>query len=32
MIASFGTYMIDEAAKTISMHTEASSFPNWNPC
>lgn len=30
MIASFGTYTVDEAGKIIMMNTEASSFPNWD--
>ena len=27
-IAYFGTYTVDEVAKTISMHVETSTFPN----
>src|SRR5262249_15322042 len=30
MISHFGTYRIDEAAKTIAFRIEASSFPNWD--
>jgi Lipocalin-like domain len=26
----FGTYSVDEADRTIALHIEASSFPNWN--
>jgi hypothetical protein len=26
----FGTYSVNEAERTISIHIEASSFPNWN--
>jgi hypothetical protein len=26
----FGTYTVDEAAKTLSYHIESCSFPNWN--
>src|SRR6516225_4912690 len=29
-IAYFGTYTIDEAAKTLSVRIDACSFPNWN--
>jgi hypothetical protein len=29
-IAYFGTYTIDEAAKTLTVHIDACSFPNWN--
>jgi Lipocalin-like domain len=29
-IAFFGTYRVDEAAKTVSQHIESCSFPNWN--
>jgi hypothetical protein len=29
-IAHFGTYMINEADKTITFHIETSTFPNWN--
>jgi hypothetical protein len=28
-ISHFGTYTVDEAAKTINFHIEGSSFPNW---
>ena len=28
-IAYFGTYTVDEAAKTVTYHIESSSFPNW---
>jgi hypothetical protein len=28
-IAYFGTYTVDESAKTLSMHIEAATFPNW---
>ena len=30
MISHFGTYTVDEAAKTFTVHIEASSFPNWD--
>jgi len=26
----FGTYSVDEANRTIALHIDASSFPNWN--
>jgi Lipocalin-like domain len=26
----FGTYSVSEADRTIAIHIEASSFPNWN--
>jgi lipocalin-like protein len=29
-IAYFGTYTVDEAAKTVTSHIESCSFPNWN--
>ncbi|MEJ6001278.1 lipocalin-like domain-containing protein [Paucibacter soli] len=29
-IAHFGRYSVDETAKTITFHIEASTFPNWN--
>jgi hypothetical protein len=29
-ICYFGTYTIDEAAKTLIFHLEGCSFPNWN--
>ena len=29
-IAYFGTYSVDEAAKTVTSHIESRSFPNWN--
>ena len=29
-IAYFGTYTIDEATKTLTVHIDACSFPNWN--
>jgi len=29
-ITYFGTYSISEADRTIAIHVEASSFPNWN--
>jgi Lipocalin-like domain len=29
-IAYFGTYSVDEAAKTVTSHIESCSFPNWN--
>lgn len=29
MISHFGTYVIDEASKTLTFRIEASSFPNW---
>jgi Lipocalin-like domain len=29
-LAYFGTYSVDEAAKTLSYHIESCSFPNWN--
>jgi hypothetical protein len=28
--AFFGTYTVDEAAKTVTFHIESCSFPNWN--
>jgi Lipocalin-like domain len=28
-ISHFGTYTVDDAAKTINFHIEGSSFPNW---
>jgi Lipocalin-like domain len=28
-IAYFGTYTVDEAAKTVTYHIESSSFANW---
>jgi hypothetical protein len=28
MIAYYGTYTVDEAAKVVTLHIEASSFPN----
>jgi lipocalin-like protein len=28
-LAHFGTYSIDEATKTLTLHMEASTFPNW---
>ena len=27
--AYFGTYTVDEAAKTVTHHLESCSFPNW---
>jgi hypothetical protein len=30
MIAHFGTYKVDDKAKAIVFHIEASSYPNWN--
>ena len=30
MISHFGTYTVDEAAKTFTIHIEAASFPNWD--
>jgi hypothetical protein len=30
MISHFGTYTVDEAAKTFTVHIEGSSFPNWD--
>src|SRR5262252_3460548 len=30
MVSHFGTYRIDEAAKTVAFRIEASSFPNWD--
>ena len=30
MIAHFGTYVVDEAGKTITFRIAASSFPNWD--
>ena len=30
MIAHYGTYKVDDKAKAIVFHIEASSFPNWN--
>ncbi|WP_341770873.1 lipocalin-like domain-containing protein [Burkholderia ambifaria] len=29
-IAHFGTYVVNEADKTITFHIDASTFPNWN--
>jgi hypothetical protein len=29
-LAYFGTYSVDEAAKTVTIHIESCSFPNWN--
>jgi hypothetical protein len=29
-IAYFGTYTVDESAKTLKYHVESCSFPNWN--
>jgi hypothetical protein len=29
-IAHFGTYVVDDASKTITFHIETSTFPNWN--
>ena len=29
-IAFFGTYTVDEAAKTLTQHVDSSTFPNWN--
>jgi Lipocalin-like domain len=29
-IAYFGTYTVDEAARTVTYHLEGCSFPNWN--
>jgi Lipocalin-like domain len=29
-ITHFGTYSVSEADRTIAIHVEASSFPNWN--
>lgn len=29
-IAHFGTYVVNEAAKTITFHIDTSTFPNWN--
>ena len=29
-LAYFGTYSVDEAAKTVTVHIEGCSFPNWN--
>jgi hypothetical protein len=29
-IGYFGTYTVDEASKTLSLHVDACSFPNWN--
>jgi Lipocalin-like domain len=28
-LAHFGIYTVDEAAKSFTLHTEGSSFPNW---
>jgi hypothetical protein len=28
--AYFGTYTVDETAKTVTIHIESCSFPNWN--
>ena len=28
--AFFGTYTVDEAAKTVTFHIESCTFPNWN--
>ena len=30
IVAHFGTYMVDETAKTISYHYEKSTFPQWD--
>ena len=30
MVSHFGTYRIDEAAKTVAFRIEESSFPNWD--
>ncbi|SRR5579871_23057 len=30
MISHFGTYVVDEAGKTVTFRIEASSFPNWD--
>jgi hypothetical protein len=29
-LAYFGAYSVDEAAKTVTVHIESCSFPNWN--
>jgi hypothetical protein len=29
-IAFFGTYTVDEAAKTLTQHVDSCRFPNWN--
>jgi hypothetical protein len=29
-IAFFGTYTVDEAAKTLTQHIDSCTFPNWN--
>jgi len=29
-VGYFGTYAVDEAAKTMTVHIDACSFPNWN--
>lgn len=29
-LAYFGTYSVDETAKTVTVHIESCSFPNWN--
>jgi hypothetical protein len=29
-LAAFGTYSVSETDKTISLHYERSTFPNWN--
>jgi hypothetical protein len=29
-IAFFGTYTVDEAAKTLTQHVDSCTFPNWN--
>ena len=29
VVAYFGTYTVDEAAKVVTLHIERSSFPNW---
>jgi len=29
-IAHFGTYVVNEADKTITFHIDTSTFPNWN--
>ncbi len=30
VVAYFGTYTVDEAARIVTLHIEQSSFPNWN--
>ncbi len=30
VVAYFGTYTVDEAARVVTLHIEQSSFPNWN--